>query len=140
MAEDEEMPLPTALREMLVKARAEFKAGDKATVTIGPAEMRGIYALSTAAYNARKSRDKLRAAFRDQNRLLEEARQAARDQNLLNNRAVVSLLIEVERILLGEVQDEMALRAVHGRVAAFVRRSALSDRRKTAQQRIKRSK
>lgn len=138
--EDGSMPLPTALRDLLARARPDLKTQKRAIVTIGDAEVRGVYALSTAVNNARRSRDKLRAELRAQGKLLEEARQAARDQNLLNNRAVVSLLIEVERILSGEVQDETALRAVHGRVAAFVRRSALKDRRKTAQQRIKRTR
>jgi hypothetical protein len=138
--EDGSMPLPTALRDLLARARPDLKTQKRAIVTIGDAEVRGVYALSTAVNNARRSRDKLRAELRAQGKLLEEARQAARDQNLLNNRAVVSLLIEVERILSGEVQDEAALRAVHGRVAAFVRRSAQGDRRKTAQQRIKRAR
>lgn len=130
-----ELPLPEALRALLAKARASLKAGKKAVVEVGAAELRGIYALSTAVDNARRSRNKLRKQLQEQNKVLEQARKDARDQNLLNNRAVVSLLVEVERILSGEVQDDEALRAVHARVAGFVRRSALADRRKTAQKR-----
>lgn len=130
-----ELPLPEALRALLAKARASLKAGKKAVVEVGAAELRGIYALSTAVDNARRSRNKLRKQLQEQNKVLEQARKDARDQNLLNNRAVVALLVEVERILSGEVQDDEALRAVHARVAGFVRRSALADRRKTAQKR-----
>jgi hypothetical protein len=135
-----ELPLPEALRAMLAKARVELKTKKKATIEIGPSEARGIYALSTAVDDARKARDKLRKQLQEQNKLLEQARKEARDQNLLNNRAVVSLLIEVERILSGEVRDDGALRAVHARVAGFVRRSALGDRRKTAQKRSLRTR
>lgn len=130
-----ELPLPEALRVMLAKARVELKTKKKATVEIGPSEARGIYALSTAVDDARKARDKLRKQYQEQGKLLEKARKDARDQNLLNNRAVVALLVDVERILSGEVQDDEALRAVHARVAGYVRRSALADRRKTAQKR-----
>lgn len=132
---DVELPLPAALRDMLSQARADLKAGRKAVVEVGPSELRGIYALSTAVDDARKSRDKLRKQLQEQNKVLEQTRRAARDQDLLNNRAVVSLLIEVERILSGEVQDDEALRVVHARVAAYVRRSALADRRRQAQRR-----
>jgi len=130
-----ELPLPEALRVLLARARASLKAGKKAVVEVGQPELRGIYALSTAVDNARKSRNKLRKQLQEQNKVLEQTRKDARDQNLLNNRAVVSLLVEVERILSGEVQDDVALRNVHTRVAAFVRRSASADRRKTAQKR-----
>lgn len=130
-----ELPLPEALRILLAKARADLKANKRAVVELGPSEIRGIYALSTAVDDARKARDKLRKQYQEQGRQLEQARRDARDQNLLNNRAVVALLVEVERILSGEVQDDDALRTVHARVAGFVRRSALADRRKTAQKR-----
>jgi len=129
--------LPEALRVMLAKARADLKAGRVATIEVGPSELRGIYALSTAVHDARMSRDKLRKQFQEQGKALEKARKDARDQDLLNNRAVVSLLIDVERILSGEVQDDEVLRAVHARVYAFVRRSALKDRRRSAQRRRK---
>jgi hypothetical protein len=127
--------LPEALRTLLSKARADLKAGRVATVEVGPSELRAIYALSTAVHNARMSRDKLRRQFQEQGAALDKARKDARDQDLLNNRAVVSLLIDVEHILSGEIQDEQALRTVHARVRAFVRRSALKDRRRSAQRR-----
>ena len=130
-----ELPLPEALRVMLAKARADLKAGRTAVVEIGKAEIRGIYALSTAVDNARRSRNKLRKQLQEQNKVLEQTRKDARDQNLLNNRAVVALLVEVDRVLTGEIQDDDALRNIHARVAAFVRRSANADRRKTAQKR-----
>lgn len=130
-----ELPLPEALRVLLARARASLKAGKKAVVEVGHPELRGIYALSTAVDNARRSRNKLRKQLQAQNKVLEQTRKDAHDQNLLNNRAVVSLLVDVERILSGEVQDDAVLRAIHARVAAFVRRSALADRRKTAQKR-----
>lgn len=132
---DVELPIPSALRTLLSKARADLKAGRTAVVEVGQSELRAIYALSTAVDEARKARDKLRKQYQEQGKALEQARKDARDQNLLNNRAVVSLLVEVERVLSGEVQDDEALRTVHARVAGFVRRSALADRRKTAQKR-----
>lgn len=132
---DVELPVPSALRTLLSKARADLKAGRPAVVEVGQPELRGIYALSTAVDEARKARDKLRKQYQEQGKLLEQARKDARDQNLLNNRAVVALLVDVERILSGEVQDDEVLRAVHARVEGFVRRSALADRRKTAQKR-----
>jgi hypothetical protein len=132
---DVELPIPSALRTLLSKARADLKAGRTAVVEVGQSELRGIYALSTAVDEARKARDKLRKQYQEQGKLLEKARKDARDQNLLNNRAVVALLVDVERILSGEIQDDEVLRAVHGRVEGFVRRSALADRRKTAQKR-----
>ena len=132
---DVELPVPSALRTLLSKARADLKAGRPAVVEVGQPELRGIYALSTAVDEARKARDKLRKQYQEQGKLLEQARKDARDQNLLNNRAVVALLIDVERLLSGELQDDEVLRAVHARVDGFVRRSALADRRKTAQKR-----
>ena len=72
-----ELPLPEALRVMLAKARADLKAGRTAVVEIGKAEIRGVYALSTAVDNARRSRNKLRKQLQEQNKVLEQTRKDA---------------------------------------------------------------
>lgn len=138
--------LPPPLTIMLSRARKKLQAvGDDGTlgtprktvaVQIGWPEMRAIYNIWTALGAARTARDTwkqkaLVSAGRYQ-AMTHKSRTAIAETNLLNNRAIVALLVDVERILAGEDVSESEMHGTRNRVHAVLERARKRDRRKRA--------
>ena len=123
--------LPTALRDLLIEVRNGLRArGDdgvqgghraRVPVKMGWTEVRAVYALHIALSKARADRDdwKKRAMHS------ERAADPTAPNPLTQNRAVLDVLIDVERVLSGEEDSEAALHATLQRV-----RDLLSGRRR----------
>lgn len=122
-------PLPDSLKALLAKARSKLKAGEAARVELTMAEVRAVYSMSTKLHAAQEARDQLKRDNSALRKELAKAQKDARDQDLLNNRAVVALLIEVDRIITGETDSERAVRDIHERLQRYIRRAAQRDRR-----------
>ncbi len=115
---------------MLIEARKGLKTKDRVRVEIGWPEVRAIYALYTAVSAARVARDKNKATSKKLARQLDEAIASTTEVNLMKNRAVVALLVDVERILSG---DETSSRATHAALKTtrdLLGKSRKTDRRK----------
>lgn len=130
----DDVAMPKALRELLARARADLKTKQTAKVTLTMTEVRAIYALSTQLHAAREARDAQKRAVQAVRKDLVAAQKASRDQDLLNNRAVVALLIEVQRILKGAETSEAAVLAVGARLERYIRRSRDAARKSAARQ------
>lgn len=124
--------MPQALRELLARARADLKTKQAAKVTLTMTEVRAIYALSTQLHAAREARDTHKRAVQKVRKELVEAQKAARDQDLLNNRAVVALLIEVQRVLNGEETSDAAVVAIGERLGRYIKRARDASRKSAA--------
>ena len=126
-------PMPLAVRALISKVRIRLReksstgsAGDVTTVSVllGWPEVRGIYAMSTAVAAARASRDEAKAAAKAAESAAARTEARAKDQlahvDLLNNRAIVALFIDIERILSGENVGELGVRSTLQRVRTVV--------------------
>lgn len=126
--------LPTALRALLQLVRKSLKDNSdpeaETVVAIGWAEVRGIYALSSALHTARESRDALKRQLAKSHKDLARNRADVVDHDLLQNRAVVALLVDVERVLSGEEASDRAMFATLERVRSLIKRARVQDRRK----------
>jgi hypothetical protein len=123
-------PLPDALKILLAKARAKLKAGEAARVELTMTEVRAVYAMSTKLHAAQEARDKLKHDNAALRKALAQAQKDARDQDLLNNRAVVALLIEVDGVLKGTTDSDRAVHAIHERLQRFIQRASVKPRAK----------
>lgn len=130
-------PLPAALRDLLAKARAKLKAGEAAKVTLTMSEVRAIYALSTQLHAARESRDKLRKELQSERKAVVKLSREARDRDLVQNRAVVALLIDVERLLRGEETSPDAQASAFDRLQRYIKRARNTDAKRAARRRDK---
>lgn len=142
--EDDGASLPSAVRAMLIKARAALKkkgddgsqggARQTVSVSMGWPEIRGIYKMYTSVQSARLARDKAKKTAAKAVRELEEARAAfERDLgniDLLNDKAVISLLIDVRNILTGESDSPQALYGTKKRIEELIARARKRDRRR----------
>lgn len=132
--------LPSALRTLLIVAREGLKKlGDDGSqgsakavvhVPMGWPEIRAVYALHTQLGTARASREEWKRRCARSNSDLERSRADIRDHDLLNNRAVVSLLVDVERILSGAEDSETAVHETRKRVKKLLTRARKTDRRR----------
>jgi hypothetical protein len=121
------------VRAGLLKKGDDGSAGaPRATVNVavGWAEMRAIYAMHNQLSVARKARNDFKGKVKKVRVLLEQAQGDIHDHDLLNNRAVVSLLVDVERLLSGEEDSQLALHETHKRVKTLIARANKSDRRR----------
>jgi hypothetical protein len=99
-------------------------------VPMGWAEIRAVYSLHTQLGVARTSRDEWKRKCSRIGADLERSRADIQDHDLLNNRAVVSLLVDVERILAGTEDSETAVHETRKRVKKLVARARKTDRRR----------
>jgi hypothetical protein len=99
-------------------------------VPVSWVEVRAIYALSLSLQNARASRDNVKGVLRSKNTDLERARRDIVDHDLLQNRSVVALLVEVQRFFDGADMTEREMYDLKKRVGALVARARKQDRRK----------
>ncbi len=137
---DPTLKLPTALRELLVQVRAGLKkAGDTGaaggrrsmvTVKMGWAEVRAVYALYTALERLRSARDAAKKDVQRARNDLERSRDDIADIDMLNNRAIVSLLVDVLHILNGDEESVENIEQTRARVEEVVDRARKMDRRR----------
>jgi len=140
--------LPPALRALLVKVRAGLKeAGDDGAqdarraavpVKMGWAEVRAVYSMHTALGAAREARDTWTQKANRSARKLEDTVLQTRSDfeqvDLLNNRAVRSLFVDIERILAGD--ESVTASQIHDtrlRVRALLDRGRKGDHRRRVQ-------
>lgn len=137
--------LPEPLRKVVVKIRAALKkAGDDGTqgsarasvkVDLGWAELRAIYRLNAALGAARESRHawerKASNTTQKLNQTVEQTRADFAQLDLLNNRAIVALLVDVERVIQGDEDvTELQVHETLRRVRALINRSNAQDHRR----------
>lgn len=150
MSEPAPDKLPAALRALLIEVRKGLqKKGDDGSqggarasvpVKMGWAEVRAIYALHTALGAARTARDAWQKKAAKGARVLEATEAQTRADfeqlDLLNNRAIVSLLVDIERILSGNNDDDghdipdAQIHATLGRVKDLIKRANKKDKRR----------
>lgn len=133
--------LPDSLRSFLARVRKKMQAtyGPDAlsistasvAVKVTWTEVRAIYALSQSLQAARSSRDNVKGLLRANKGDLERVRADIVDHDLLQNRSVVSLLVEVQRFLDGEDMTEREMYALRKRVSGVVDRARRQDRRRS---------
>lgn len=131
----DEVAIPESLSKLLSKARAQLKEKQSADVKLTMVEVRAIYSLSHQLYKAREARDTFRKQNQSLRKDLEKLGREARDQDLIRNRSIVALLIEVDRILTGEETSPQAAIDAHARLQTHIQRARESDRKRTARRR-----
>jgi predicted phage gp36 major capsid-like protein len=130
----DKLNIPPVLTDFLRTARKDLKEKGEAPVVMTTPVVRAIYSLSTALNAARDARDRFRTLNTALRKELVSAQRAARDQDLLNNRAVLNLLEDVDRLLTGEETSVAAAHAAHEKLQKYIKRGrgAASKRKSRA--------
>ncbi len=127
-AEPELATLPTAVRELLVRARAGLKENKTTYVTLGWPEVRGIYALWISLGKARLARDSWKKRFLQTSRNLDETVKHAKEDldqiDVLDNRSTVALLLDIRAILAGNDIPEIQIHETRNRVDTLIKRAS----------------
>ena len=132
---NKEPAIPSALRELLIRVRAAIKETRsmnpdiRVSVSVGWPELHAVYSLTRNIKAVRVSRDKLKLALRQTHSVLDSRNADSHAFELLSDRAVLRLLVDIERSMSGkETRPELAFQA-HSRLKDLIRRA---KRRKSA--------
>ncbi len=92
-------------------------------IDIGWSEVQAVYRMSAGLTAARRSRDAAKTELRRAQQIIKSKNADVEDFDLLNDRAVLSLLVEVERAMSGKEQRaEIAFRT-HNKLKALIGRA-----------------
>lgn len=121
--------LPPVLAALLAKTRKGLKLHSRVSVEVGAEEVRAVYAMSTAMQKAREARDTQKAKTRKAQLQLAEAQASVADFDLLNRKGVLSLLVDIERLLDGSETSQQAAYYALERVKKYLARSRRGGKR-----------